>query len=441
MRSRIFGLTVALTGTLIVVGGGTIAAPHIWAQPAGEQQVAEADDFYLPPPSLPDGRGTIVRAEPATVAMSAPGQPGVVPAAATRMMYVSSDTHDAPTAVVGTYLQPTVPWNGPGERPLIAYAGGTKGQGDQCAPSKLMSTIAEFQPPLDIIFEYDLVAIRSLLNRGVAIVVTDYHGLGTPDVHDYLNRKSQAYAVLDSARAALQLPDTGLNPGTPVILYGYSQGGMASAGAAELQSSYAPDLNVRGAYVGGPVVDDEYFIGFNDGRADFAPSIAWILNGIAADYPETRPVLDAELNDLGKAILQESLGKCAVPAGLAQEHGRTSEWTTSGEPITAVIDRSPVLQSAFAEQRIGTRAPAVPVLAASAMNDQGAPFAPVRDVAAGWCGGGVPVQLEANAEIPPASGLVGTHVIAFFPAMVASQQWLTDRLAGMPAPSNCAALP
>ncbi|WP_433630605.1 lipase family protein [Nocardia sp. CA-120079] len=440
MRSRIIGLAAALTGTLILLGGGTVTAPHAWTQPAGEQPVAESD-FYLPPPSLPDGRGTIVRAEPAVVAMSAPGQPGMVPAAATRLMYVSSDTHDARTAVVGTYLQPSVPWTGPGERPLVAYAGGTKGQGDQCAPSMLMTQIVQAQPPLDIIFEYDLVAIRSLLNRGMAVVVTDYHGLGTPDVHDYLNRKAQAYAVLDSARAALQLPDSGLNPGTPVILYGYSQGGMASAGAAELQSSYAPDLNVRGAYVGGPVVDDEYFIGYNDGRADFAPAIAWILNGIAADYPETRPELDAELNDLGKAILQESLGKCAVPVGLAQEHQNTSEWTTSGEPLTAVIDRSPALRSAFAEQRIGTRAPAVPVLAASAVNDQGAPFVPVRDVAAGWCGGGVPVQLESNAEIPPASGLVGTHVIAFFPSLFASQQWLTDRLAGMPAPSNCAALP
>ncbi|WP_330249498.1 lipase family protein [Nocardia sp. NBC_00565] len=435
VRIRIFGLAAALTGTLIVVVGGTIAAPHAWTQPAGEKSVAEAGDFYLPPPSLPDGRGTIVRAEPAQVAM------GMVPAAATRLMYVSSDTHDAPTAVVGTYLQPNVQWTGPGERPLVAYAGGTKGQGDQCAPSKLMSQVVQVQPPLDIIFEYDLVAISSLLSRGIAVVVTDYHGLGTPDVHDYLNRKAQAHAVLDSARAALQLPGTGLNPGTPVILYGYSQGGMASAGAAELQSSYAPEVNVRGAYVGGPVVDDEYFIGYNDGRADIAPAFAWILNGIAADYPETRPVLDAELNDIGKAILGEAQGKCAVPSGLAQQHRLTSEWTTSGEPLTAVIDRSPALKSAFAEQRIGTLTPAVPVLAASATNDEGAPFVPVREMAAGWCGSGVPVQLESNAEIPPVSGLVGTHVMAFFPSLAASQQWLTDRLAGMPAPSNCAALP
>ncbi|MET8422699.1 lipase family protein [Nocardia sp. NPDC004860] len=421
---------------MMVGGGATNSALLARAEPVA----AAGDDFYLPPP-LPPTPGAIVRAEPAQVAFSAPGMPGVVPAAATRMMYVSSDTHDAPTAVVGTLLQPSVPWTGPGERPLIAYAGGTKGQGDQCAPSKLMTQVVGYQPPADITFEYDLLALYSLLARGMTVVVTDYHGLGTPDVHDYLNRKSQAYALLDAARAALQLPGTGLNPGTPVALYGYSQGGMASAGAAELQPSYAPELNVRGAYVGGPVVDDEYFIGYNDGRPSIAPAFAWILNGIAADYPETRPILDAELNDTGKAILSDALGKCAVPASLAQLHPRTSEWTTSGEPLTAVIDRNPELKSAFDEQRIGTLTPSVPVLTASAMNDEGAPYVPVREMAAGWCGSGVPVELDPNAQIPTVSGLVGTHVLAFFPSLADSQQWLTDRLAGWPAPNNCGALP
>ncbi|MFE3222396.1 lipase family protein [Nocardia sp. NPDC059228] len=421
---------------MMVGGGATNSALLARAEPVA----AAGDDFYLPPP-LPPTPGAIVRAEPAQVAFSAPGMPGVVPAAATRMMYVSSDTHDAPTAVVGTLLQPSVPWTGPGERPLIAYAGGTKGQGDQCAPSKLMTQVVGYQPPADITFEYDLLALYSLLARGMTVVVTDYHGLGTPDVHDYLNRKSQAYALLDAARAALQLPGTGLNPGTPVALYGYSQGGMASAGAAELQPSYAPELNVRGAYVGGPVVDDEYFIGYNDGRPSIAPAFAWILNGIAADYPETRPILDAELNDTGKAILSDALGKCAVPVSLAQLHPRTSEWTTSGEPLTAVIDRNPELKSAFDEQRIGTLTPSVPVLTASAMNDEGAPYVPVREMAAGWCGSGVPVELDPNAQIPTVSGLVGTHVLAFFPSLADSQQWLTDRLAGWPAPNNCGALP
>jgi hypothetical protein len=437
VRSRLCRWAAVLTGTLIVVGGGAIAAPHAWTQPAAEA----ANDFYLSPAPPQGAPGTIIRAEPSQLALSAPGQPGVIPASSTRIMYVSSDTHDAPAAVVGTYLEPAQPWTGPGERPLIAYAGGTKGQGDQCAPSRLLSQLVQYQPPLDVMVEYDVLALYTLLARGMAVVVTDYHGLGTPAVHDYLNRKAQAHAVLDSARAALRLPGTSVNPSSPVILYGYSQGGMASAGAAELQPSYAPDLNVRGAYIGGPVVDDEYFIGFNDGRASMAPAFAWILNGIAADYPGTGPVLDAELNDTGKAILRDSADKCAVLSGLAQQYRDTSQWTTSGEPLTAVIDRSPALKTAFDQQRLGTLTPAVPVLIASATNDEGAPFTPIRDMAAGWCGSGVTVQLDSNAEIPPVSGIAGTHVLAFFPSLAASQQWVTDRLADTAVPTNCAALP
>lgn len=438
MRSRIPRWAAALTGTLIVVGGGAITAPHAWTQPAAEA----ANDFYIPPAPLPQGGpGTIVRTEPSQLALSAPGQSGAIPARSTRIMYVSSDTHGAPTATVGTYLEPDRPWTGPGERPLVAYAVGTMGQGDQCAPSKLLSQLVEYRPPLDVIVEYDLLALYTLVARGMAVVVTDYHGLGTPDMHDYLNRTAQAYAVLDSARAALRLPGTSLTSGSPVILYGYSQGGMASAGAAELQPSYAPDLDVRGAYVGGPVVDDQYFIGFNDGRAAMAPAFAWILNGIAADYPDTGPVLDAELNETGKAILRDSADKCAVPTGMAQQYRDTSQWTTSGEPLTTVIDRSPVLKTAFDRQRLGTLTPSVPVLIASATNDEGAPFTPIRDMAARWCGSGVTVQLDPNAAIPTVSGIAGTHVLAFFPSLAASQQWMTDRLADTPVPTNCAALP
>ncbi|MFR9772953.1 lipase family protein [Nocardia sp. SC052] len=440
MRSRILRLATALTGTLLVVGGGAVAAPHAWTEPAAE--TVAGDDFYIPPAAPAGAPGSIIRTEGSRLAISVPGVPGQVPATSTRIMYTSSDTHGARTAVTGTYLEPSQPWTGPGERPLISYAVGTKGQGDQCAPSKLLAQFVQYQPPFDVIVEYDVLAIYTLLARGMSVMVTDYHGLGTPDVHDYLNRKSQAYAVLDAARAALQLPGTSLNPGSPVILYGYSQGGMASAGAAELQPSYAPDLNVRGAYVGGPVVDDEYFIAFNDGRAPLGPAFAWILNGIAANYPETRPVLDAELNDTGKAIMRESMDKCAVPLGLAQQFPNTSQWTTSGQPLTAVIDQSPVLKAAFNDQRVGTMTPGVPVLIASNQADEGAPYVPVRELAAGWCGGGAPVQLNANAELPSViTGLRVTHVLAFFPSLGASQDWMTERLAGQPAPTNCGALP
>ncbi|MQY23555.1 lipase family protein [Nocardia macrotermitis] len=426
MRSGKRAWVTVLAGTLIVAGGGAVVTPQAWSKPTASSQ----------------SPGAVIRAVTSRVNISAPGMPGVVPASSTRMIYASNTTNNAPTSVVGTYLEPTQPWTGPGERPLIAYAGGTQGQSDQCAPSAMLSQVVRFQPPADAIIEYDLAPIYQMLSRGMGVVITDYHDLGTPGIHDFLNRKTQGYAVLDSARAALRLPGSGLNPRSPVLLYGYSQGGMGSAAAAELQPKYAPDLNVRGAYVGAPLVDPEFYIGRNDGRPGVAPAIAWILNGIAADYPDTRPALDAALNNTGKAILHDSIGKCGGGLGdsIVQPQN-TSRWTTSGQPITAVIDRTPALKKAFDEQRLGGLGPTVPVRVYTARNDDSMPYPLVRAMAASWCGHGTPVQVQADASVPPMAGIVGTHDLAFFPSAADSQQWMTDRLAGVPAPVNCAALP
>ena len=234
----------------------------------------------------------------------------------------------------------------------------------------------------------------------------------------------------------------GLDPQGPVILYGYSQGGMASAAAAELQADYAPELNVRGAYVGGPLVGPQEYIARSDGRPGVAPAIAWVLNGIAEDYPETRGELDAALNDTGKAILRDSIGKCGGGlSGVFVQPQDTARWTTSGLPLPVVIDSNPELKRAFDEQRLGGVAPAAPVRVYSARNDEGATYPAVRGMAASWCGGGAAVQLDADPGVPATGGFPGTHDLAFFPSLASSRPWMTDRLANVPPPVNCAALP
>ncbi|WP_328713882.1 lipase family protein [Nocardia salmonicida] len=189
---------------------GAVGAGLVSALPTAEVAVG---DFYSTPMPLPDvAAGAIIRTEPAHLALSVPGQPEMIPASATRIMYRSNDTHDEPTAVVGSYLDPAAPWTGPGERPLV---------------------------------EFDVPALYALLARGMAVVMTGYQGLGTPAVDDFLNRKSHGYAVLDAARAASALPGNGIGAGAPVRLNGYSQGGSATGAAAELRlGNQAPAVPV-----------------------------------------------------------------------------------------------------------------------------------------------------------------------------------------------------
>ena len=126
-------------------------------------------------------------------------------------------------------------------------------QGDQCAPSRNWPLDNQPDPPASgrtVALEglYDLI----WASQGVRVVVTDYVGMGTPGLHTYMNRLDQAHAVLDAARATRTL--VGEDGGTfgKVGFYGHSQGGGAAAAAAEEMSSYAPDLDIAGAYASAP---------------------------------------------------------------------------------------------------------------------------------------------------------------------------------------------
>lgn len=57
--------------------------------------------------------------------------------------------------------------------------------------------------------------------------------------------------MLDLLRAAKQLTNFKVYPSTPMLMWGYSQGGGAAAAAAELAHSYTPELPLKAVYAGG----------------------------------------------------------------------------------------------------------------------------------------------------------------------------------------------
>ncbi|MEV0542222.1 lipase family protein [Nocardia salmonicida] len=429
----------------LTVGTGPAATAPDSGSASGS---AQGVDFYLPPAPLPEGApGQILRSEPFTLALAVPGQDGQVPADATRIMYLSADTHGIPAAVTGTYLEPTLPWNGPGPRPLVAVAPGTQGQGDQCAPSKGFAELVHYSFPIDVWVSYEMITAYSLLARGMAVVMTDYHGLGTPAVHDYVNRAAEAHAVLDSIRAAESL--TGIT--RPSAIFGYSQGGGAAAAAAELHSNYAPELDMRGTYTGAPPADLRAVMlsapainGIVPGMiGGFASGLlGYVLNGIVANDPETAPIIDAATNPAGKQMMAELATTCIAEAVIRTMLRPVTWYTAGGRTPAEIIDGSPELTAIVDQQRIGRLKPAAPVLIAGGTNDDVLTYPQVRQLAVDWCAQGATVQFEPTAWLPPLfpSTAIG-HLLEFLPATVAAHDWLTQRLAGIPAPSNCAALP
>ena len=105
-------MAAAVTSTVLV--GGLLGT----ATTAGAET-----DFYLPPEPLPTGApGDVLRTAPSDLALRAPVAEGVFPGQGTKLLYRSNDAKGAPNAVSGTYIEPSTPWNGPGDRPLAAPA-------------------------------------------------------------------------------------------------------------------------------------------------------------------------------------------------------------------------------------------------------------------------------------------------------------------------------
>jgi dienelactone hydrolase len=400
--------------------------------------------FYHPPTVLPRTAGRLVRTEPLPLAPTLPGLTGPLPGRATRLMYASTDSAGRPVAVTGAYLEPARPWTGHGARPLVVVAAGTMGQGDQCAVS------IGLQRPLligrrTLSAEYEDLSVYRLLAKGIAVVVTDYVGLGATDrLHTYVNRVDEAHAVLDAVRAvhalrAAAATAVSVTSASPIGLYGYSQGGGATAAAAELQPSYAPDVRLAGTYSGAPPADLGTVTRAIDG-SDLTAALGWAINGFVQSEPTLRPIVAQHLNAAGRAALKDMSTMCVGEAIVRYSSRHSTAWTTDGRSVNDIVDTEPLLRTFFARQLIGTRRPAGPVRVATGVRDNLVPHAQARTMASAWCrlGGDV-------TYVPVVLPRLGRALLNHFAALLADQgkaiAWLADRLAGIPAGTNCGALP
>lgn len=429
---RIFARATAVGAAALTAGVIVIPTPAS-ADPSS--------DFYPPPATLPSADGTLIRqqATPLGVSIQVPGMSGPLPAKATKIMYKSTDSNGQPVAVTGTYFEPTVAWTGSGTRPLVSLASGTIGQGDQCAPSRNLASPVNITGN-SVSINYELIGAYSLLSKGVAVVMTDYVGLGTPDrLHTYVNRVDEGHAVLDAARAADSVDGASVDSTSKVGVYGYSQGGGAAASAAELQPTYAPDVNLVGAYAGAPPADLMATLTTIDGTT-LTGAVGWAINGFSQSNPEVRAVIDANTNAAGKAALAKLSTMCVGDAVFSYAFQKSSSWTTRGQPLSTIITTNPTALAALADQKIGRRTPTVPVRIATGTADDFVPHPQARQLAVDWCNKGVTVNYVPYVQVP-SLGLGVDHLAPMLQDMAGAQSWMLNRLTGKPAPNSCWAMP
>jgi predicted esterase len=400
-------IKIAFIFSIIILFAASLISTIAWATP-------DQDPFYFAKPQPGAVSGDIIDVRESVFTIDALLHTPFPEVNAWQVMYQSENATGEVIAVSGTVLVPTKSWPD-GERPIVGYSVGTRGLGDACAPSYTLSQGYDYESP----------SIVSMLERGWAVVISDYEGLGTPGEHAYMVGPSQGRVALDIIRAAQSLSKFGLSSDAPIILMGYSQGGAAAGWASELAASYAPELNIVAAVLGGVPADLEATGRFLQGTA-FAGFAMMGSVGLNAAYEELD--LLGRLNEKGRKLHQQSKGVCIVSfdgdsTTLLETPFRRFDYYANGNPID-----DPLWQYYMGLSKLGTVAPKMPVYLYHGNIDQIVPFEPAAELRRDWCDLGAVVEWHPSIDL---------HLSALYAAQIIAIDWIEERIAGVPGSGNC----
>ena len=214
--------------------------------------------FYYPPDSkLTGNAGEVIWYRPLTSAAA------LASAAKNELvLYRSRDVRGNAIAVSGIIA---IPKRAPptGGYPVISWAHGTVGCADVCAPSR--DTVAP-DGPAHIFNAYVHILLNEFLEAGWAVVMTDYEGLGTNDLHPYQLGESEARGILDIVLAARSFhPEISGR----LAIVGHSQGGQAALFAAHHHAhteGWKPALDLRGVAALAPASAIKTLVGLATGQ-------------------------------------------------------------------------------------------------------------------------------------------------------------------------------
>jgi pimeloyl-ACP methyl ester carboxylesterase len=313
------------------------------------------DPFYQPPLGYQQARpGDLLRSRSVEL-----GFLGVIPQQlqATQLLYRTTNLHGEPEVAVTTILLPEQRDAGP-VCPLLSYQCAIDAVNSRCFPSYALRRGAK---PIGAFVQSEYLLVAAALAEGWAVSVPDHegcHGMwGAP--HE------PGFRILDGVRAALQSDRLSLSPSTPVALWGYSGGGLASAWAAEHSADYAPELNIVGAVLGSPVGDCGTVARGLNGTS-FAGMAALMIAALTHVFPGAQRVVDEHATDDGKKLLDDLQSMTTAQA----------VWRLRGMDIGSYVDISadelwdlPEVQEVFDATKLGQSTPRPPVLVVQAVHD------------------------------------------------------------------------
>jgi len=328
------------------------------------------------------------------------------------VLYRSTGQDGATVPVSGLVLAPAPEADGGASppagagHPVVAWAHGTTGLADACAPSREGAAGLGFEPLLE------------LVRGGFVVTATDYEGLGTAGIHPYLVGSSEGRSVLDSIRAARALAEA--SAGERAAIVGISQGGHAALWAAELVDEYAPELDVSGVVAASPPMDLRAVQREVLDR-DEVGEAAWLESLMVA--AAWRRVYDASfdglLTDEAMGIVRRLEDECPFAVApptrdpFRSDPRELSEW-----------------QALLEANSVGQRAARPPILVLAATDDVLVPRATIPVGVDRLCAAGSSVELR---------WVDGPHEATLADPIGAAiaMSWTIDRLNGRPSTNGC----
>ena len=385
---------------------GTV--PHEELARGTRPQLPIDDPFYDPPPGFQHAApGTLLRSRDVELAFF-----GLIPQkfTATQLLYRTTDMTGAPEATVTTVIAPAE--RGPEKVcPVVSYQCAIDAVTSRCFPSYALRRWA-LAPGAIAQFEFFLIS--AVLAEGWAVSVPDHEGphgaWGTP--------YEPGYRILDGLRAALSSEQLGLSPSAPIGLWGYSGGGLATAWAAEMSGSYAPDLNIVGAVLGSPVADLGHAFRRLNGSF-YAALPAMVVAALSHVYPELDRIIQEHATDEGKAMLvrvENMTTAHAVLRLIGMDMGKLVD-----RPLNEILDM-PEVRQVFDSIRLGTAVPTPPVLIVQAVHDRIVSVEDIDELTDTYRSGGASVTYHRD--------MFSEHMLLHPFSAPMTLRWLTDRFNG-----------
>jgi len=407
-----------------------LLAPAAGAAPP----LPERDPFYAyqgPIPLAKIAPGTVLKTR--TLAYHVLGIP--LPVKAVQLLYRTTGETGQPTVNVTSVLEPPHAASAPD---IVAYQSFYDSLNTADDPSYAISgglTLGGIVPNVEALL------IAPELLAGDAVVVADTEG----EDASFAAGREYGIDTLDSLRAALRSPATGLAGSKKIALIGYSGGAIATEWAAELAPSYAPDVNRRlvGASFGGVLVEPAHNLHYVSGSSMWAGVIPMSIIGISRAFHID---LTPYLSEYGLA-LDEKLQKASIIQVLGRYPGLT--WEQLAKPQYQSPESIPIYDEVSNQLIMGTGGtPTTPLLIAQGAGGEregtsgdqpgigpgdGVMIAgDVRSLAREYCERGVTVQYDQYDEL--------AHVETALPWVSSTLPWLAERFGGDPAPQDCAGI-